>query len=159
MLERRDDVLSIHPLEPSQAFEHLCANNLDLVRSPVQGLAAFAWFAANVPMIRVRYKEAATAVPVLLELLQSRPSQPPLSWSVASTLDSPGRVTRRRPKQRTGVFTVRVGDETVLFMPATRHVIRLNRAAGELWATLDGRRVERSALRLCDELRILGAAR
>lgn len=71
-------------LTPAAALAELCGHNLDLVRKPVAALDAFAWLAATVPLVRLRYRDAVDAAPVLAGLLAQPPDIDPVAWQVSA---------------------------------------------------------------------------
>ncbi|MEO6630026.1 MAG: hypothetical protein ABIP03_15835 [Aquihabitans sp.] len=143
--ERSDDDHEVtwEQLSTVEAIEALCANNLDLARSPSVVLAAFAWLATTAPAVTVRYRDVADVVPVLQRLLADPPALETVVWALSegagqtaahhdpgAPLDAPVVA----PVE--GVMTVRVGDEAMLFHPASLQLLRLNATGADLWATL-----------------------
>lgn len=142
--------VSWEKVNPQEALEELCANNLDLVTRPAEGLKAFAWLVASAPMIRLHYRDAADVVSPLLDLLSEPPTIAAISWSVDEETkqsegtgpgggsvgtgqgSEPGLAIRRRA----GLVTVHLGEEAVVFDPSSRHVARLNPAATTVWDSL-----------------------
>lgn len=131
-------------VSPAEAIEAFCANNLDLARHPLAGMEAFAQVAATVPVIRLYYRDAVDAAPILRELLEHPPGALDVAWDVAQSdsygpaLDpqasSIGGPARIHPAE--GVVTAVVGDLVVAFEPHSRHVVRLNPAGAILWLSL-----------------------
>jgi len=135
-------------LEPGDALQELCGNNLDLVTRPAEGLAAFAWLAATVPVVRLHYADVADAVPVVARLLDAPPEVDRLEWSVTSSPDEHD-APAPAPAVDLGdagfdavvrvadaVQTVRLGGQVFLFHPESRQLVELNGSGGALWDTL-----------------------
>lgn len=141
---RGEDAVRWTVLEPGQALEELCANNLDLVTRPAEGLAAFAWLAATVPVVRLHYADVADAVPVVVHMLGEPPAIDPLEWSVtkASDENDPPVVGAGDVgfdavvRVADAVQTVRLGSQVFLFHPESRQLVELNGSGGALWDTL-----------------------
>lgn len=76
-------------LDPSSAVAALAANNLDLTRVPVEGLSAYAWLVTTVPVVTVRYREAADVVALVSGLLADPPPVPTLAWAVGQVPGEP----------------------------------------------------------------------
>ena len=145
-----EDGVSWEQVNPQEALEELCANNLDLVTRPSEGLKAFAWLVTSAPMVRLRYRDAADAVSPLLHLLSEPPTIPAISWSVdqetkqsegtGPAAGSVGAGQGSEPelgiRRREGLVTVHMGEEAVVFDPSSRHVARLNAAATMVWDSL-----------------------
>lgn len=127
--------VSIIRLTPGQAAEALCANNLDLVRKPTEGLEAFGWLAATTPVIRLPYESAAEAADQIMAALEDLPDPSPVPWIVhdAETLVGHGDVSIRPAPE---VVALEVGHETLLMHTMTRQLALLNPAGGEVWRDL-----------------------
>lgn len=123
-------------VEPVSAVQELCANNLDLVSRPLEGLRSFAWLAATVPMVRVRYAEASEAAPVIVGLLADPPPFPSQEWSVAREPSDVGVVGAGVASRSPGVCTVELGRDALVFDPASRNLVQLNATGAAVWRTL-----------------------
>ncbi|MBP7630431.1 MAG: hypothetical protein KA758_08260 [Acidimicrobiales bacterium] len=150
--ERRDDAEGVtwEALDSAEAVEALCANNLDLVTRPAEGLSAFAWLACTVPVVRLRYQHVAEAVPVVRALLADPPPVDAVVWQlipgptppaapvdVATDAEMPQTAaTDAVVRAGDGVLTLRMGEEAVLFDPVSRHLAVLNPTGAALWASL-----------------------
>lgn len=168
VLPERDDRFdrpSWEVLRPSAVVEALATNSLDLTRSPEDALSAYAWLATSVPVLSLRYRDVAQAVPVVRALLADPPTVVREEWQIRTHRDGPppatgapepsdgstagGGAAEGRPvapgpsgpadvtvRPTVGVVELSLGEATVLFDPVTRHLVNLNAAAGAVWATL-----------------------
>jgi hypothetical protein len=147
-------------LNPAEALDVLCANNLDLVRDPLVALEAFAWLAATVPMWVVRYQEASTGAAAVLDHLRASEPLRDVTWEVIAPTATPSVPSfpvegGLRPSAQ--VVTVHIGDRTVLYDGATRGIARLNPAGSDTWRRiLDGGPLDAQDRPLVNELESLG---
>jgi hypothetical protein len=127
-------------LSPAEAVEVLAGNNLDLVRDPEEALAAFAWLACGVPVVRVRYRDAAAAVAPVRDLLASCVDVPARRWRVTTAPGAPPAGSAADPpavvRARAGAVAVEVDDAVVVVEPSSRRLARLTGAEADGWATL-----------------------
>lgn len=123
------------PVDPAQAMELLCANNLDLVRDPADRLAHLAALAATTPMVRLGYEHSEAGALTVVDLLADAPPAPNVTWSVARSVDAWPAATSIHPVLRPApdVFTVSLGEERLLFGARSRALVRLNQAGAAVW--------------------------
>lgn len=144
-------------LNAAEGFEALCANNLDLARAPRRAVDAFAWLAATVPTVRVRYSEAGAAAAAMIEALGEPPHVDPVAYQVTDAV-ADGNVTAASGWRPVGcALSVELGDRCVLYHLETRAVVRLNPAGSAVWReVLAGRAVPDGGHELLDRLAELG---
>ena len=147
-------------LNAAEAFEALCANNLDLARAPRQAIDAFAWLATTVPTVRARYAEAAAAASAAIEELADPPPVEPVTYRISGG-DGDGRPSQASGSKPTdAALTVDLGERCVLYHLDTRAVVRLNPAGSGLWRRLlAGREVSDGGDELLTRLAELGFVR
>jgi hypothetical protein len=147
-------------LHPAQALDVLCANNLDLARDPRRALESFAWLAATVPMVVVRYEDARSGAAAVLAQLEAREPRRAVPWEVvgpAAAMADARRTADKARRPSSQVVTVHIDDRTILYDVATRGVARLNPAGSDTWRRLlAGRPLEDRDRPLVAELQSLG---
>jgi hypothetical protein len=130
-------------LPPGEALEALCANNLDLVRKPVSGLTNLAGLATSVPVVWLRYPDAAAGALAVRALLADPPPVAPAPFEVRVTGGDPPTAGAVEPDRSAGPWRVAPGTvevaldrESVLFSPVSRAVVRLDPVGRRVWDTL-----------------------
>jgi hypothetical protein len=130
-------------LPPGEALEALCANNLDLVRKPVSGLTDLAGLATSVPVVWLRYPDAAAGARAVRALLADPPPVAPAPFEVRVTGGAPPTAGAVEPDRSAGPWRVAPGTvevaldrESVLFSPVSRAVVRLDPVGRRVWDTL-----------------------
>jgi len=121
------------------ALDALCANNLDLVDRPIAALEAFAWLAATVPVVRVRYVEASDAARLVHALLDDPPPAPGCPWDLVDHGAGPPAADSEVVPAR-ATISVSLGADVVVFHRWSRALATLSPAGSAQWKVLSGPR-------------------
>jgi len=133
---------AVEAVDPVEALEVLCLNNLDLERKVVPGLRALAWLAGNVPMVRLRYRSAESGARAIGDLVTDPPPHRPVPFSIDdhSARATPAVTSSGRMVERYGpsisTVSVEIGDRVILFHRGSMAVARLNPAGARTWSRL-----------------------